>query len=163
MMRRRSAEESKAFVSAPGSRWYQKRHGEVQADGTIVLVDDEKIDIQAQMNAEYPMTTIDNILANSLPTDYFGDDGSHGLDATKLPTTLAEFMQFQIDQRTRFDSLPADVRSKFGNDFNQFLASAGSEEWFTKLGIDMSAEKVDAAVPISKGQDEASVKKEGDN
>lgn len=163
MMIRRSAEESKAFVSAPGSRWYQKRHGEVQADGTIVLVDDEKVDIQAQMNAEYPMTTIDNILANSLPTDYFGDDGSHGFDATQLPTTLAEFMQFQIDQRTRFDSLPADVRSKFGNDFNQFLASAGSEEWFSKIGIDMSADKVDAAAAISKDQHESSVKKDGDN
>lgn len=137
-MIRRTAKESAEFASAPGSRWYQKRHGEVQADGTIVLVDDEKVDIQAQMNAEYPMTTIDNILANCMPGQSFADDGRSGIDTLEMPHTLAEFMQFQIDQRTRFDSLPADVRSKFGNDFNQFLVSAGSDEWFDKLGVKLN-------------------------
>lgn len=135
MIKRRSAEESAVFASNPGSRWYHKRHGEVQPDGTIVLVEDEVVDIQAQMDAEYPSTTIDNILANSNPLDYFGDDGQHGLDTINMPKTLAEFMQFQIDQRYKYDSLPVEVKEKFGNDFNNFLATAGTEEWFTKLGF----------------------------
>lgn len=134
-MLRRTKEESRAFVSSPGSRFYQKRHGEVQLDGTIKLVDDEVVDIQEQMNAEYPSTTIENILRNSNPLESFADDGLHSIDALELPTTLAEFMQFQIDQRTRFESLSPEVRSKFGNDFNQFLATAGSDEWLSKLGV----------------------------
>ena len=135
MMKRRTAEESQKFASNPGSRWYQKMHGEVLPDGTIELVKDEVIDIQAQMNAEYPSTTIDNILANSNPQDYFGDDGEHGIDALNMPKTLAEFMQFQIDQKYRYDSLPAEIKERFGNDFNKFLATAGSEEWLDKLGV----------------------------
>lgn len=154
MIKRRSAEESKKFVSNPGSRWYHQKHGEVQADGTIVLVEDEVIDIQERMNAEYPSTTIDNILANALPGTDFSDDGMHGLDALNMPKTLAEFMQFQIDQRYRFDQLPIEVKEKFGNDFNQFLATAGEEEWFSKLGYDKFNDGVSAAASDTEGSSE---------
>lgn len=140
MIKRRTAKESRKFVTNPGSRWYQKKHGEVQPDGTIKLINDEIIDIQEKMDAEYPMTTIENILANSLPDQYFGDDGMHSIDAINMPTNLAEFMQFQIDQRNKFDSLPVSVKEKFGNDFNQFLATAGSDEWMKKLGYVEAAE-----------------------
>lgn len=138
---RRTAKELNKFVTEPGSRWYQKKHGEVQIDGTIVLVDDEVVDIQEKMNAEYPSTTIENILANSLPGTDYSDQGSGYVDYTKMPTTLAEFMQFQIDQRNRFDSLPAETRAKFDNDINKFLATAGSKEWMNKLGIVMEENK----------------------
>lgn len=139
-MLRRSAEESKKFCSNPGSRFYQKKHGEVQPDGTIVLVDDEVVDIQEKYNAEYPSTTIENILRNANPLDSFADDGLHGLDTLAMPTTLAEFMQFQIDQKRRFELLDPDTRDRFGNDFNQFLATAGTDEWFSKLGVEKNVE-----------------------
>lgn len=138
-MLHRSKSESVAFASNPGNRFYTKRHGEVQIDGTLKLVDDETIDLQEQYNAEYPATTIENILANSSPAEFFGDDGQHSVDATMLPTTLAEFMNLQIQKRMQFDSLPAAVKEKFSNDFNQFLATAGSDEWFNKLGVEFVA------------------------
>lgn len=134
---RRSKEESIKFASNPGSRWYIEKHGEVLPNGNIVLVEDRKIDIQEKYNAEYPATTIDNILANSNPFEYFGDDGTHGIDCTKVPRTLAEFMQLQIDRKREFDGFSAEVKQRFGNDFNQYLATAGSDEWFEKLGINL--------------------------
>lgn len=131
------------FVSNPGSRWYVEKHGEVLPNGNIVLVEDRKIDIQERYNAEYPATTIDNILANSNPLDYFGDDGTHGVDCTKIPRTLAEFMQLQIDRKREFDGFSAEVKQRFGNDFNQYLATAGSQDWFEKLGINFKSVDAD--------------------
>lgn len=143
MMLHRSKEESSKFVSNPGSRWYTEKHGEVQPDGTIKLVEDKVVDIQERMNAEYPMTTIENILANCNPDDYFGDDGLHSVDAINIPKTLAEFMQLQINLKRDFDRLPLETRAKFNNNFNEYLATAGSEDWFTKVGVEISGSKQD--------------------
>ena len=139
-MMRRTANESREFATCSGNRFYVEKHGEVQPNGTIKLIPDKEIDLQEKYNAEYPATTIDNILANSSPLEYFGDDGLHGLDCTKLPQTFAEFLQMQIDRKREFDLLPVDVKQKFNNDVSQFMATAGSEDWFSKLGIEFKSE-----------------------
>ena len=135
-MLRRTKEESVQFASDPGNRFYIQKHGDVQPNGVITLVPDKEIDLQEKYNAEYPATTIENILANSSPLDSFADDGLHGIDATQLPKTFAEFLQLQIDRKREFDRLPVEVKQKFNNDVSQYMATAGSEEWFDKLGID---------------------------
>ena len=140
-MMRRSLDESRKFVSCPGERFYVEKHGEVLPNGVIKLVPDKEIDLQEKYNAEYPATTIDNILANSSPLQSFADDGLSGIDATKLPSTFAEFLQLQIDRKREFDRLPVEVKQRFDNDLNKFMATAGTEEWFNKLGIDMTLKK----------------------
>lgn len=136
MIRRRNAKESREFKTCAGSRFYIEKHGEVQQNGTIKLVPDKEIDLQEKYNAEYPATTIDNILANCNPMESFADDGMHGIDATKLPSTFAEFLQIQIDRKREFDRLPVEVKQRFNNDVSQYMATAGTEEWFTKVGIE---------------------------
>lgn len=143
-MLRRSAKASAEFASCSGSRFYVEKHGEVQPNGLIKLIPDKEIDLQEQYNAEYPATTIDNILANSSPLQSFADDGMHGLDVTQLPTTFAEFLQMQIDRKRDFDRLPVEIKQKFNNDLNQYMATAGSQEWFDKLGIDLKPAAGDA-------------------
>lgn len=143
MILRRTKAESVVFATCPGNRFYIERHGEVQPNGTIKLIPDKEIDLQEKYNAEYPATTIDNILANSSPLDNFADDGLHGVDATQLPKTFAEFLQLQIDRKREFDRLPIEIKQKFSNDVSQYMATAGSEEWFNKLGIDFKAPAVD--------------------
>lgn len=142
-MIRRTKEQSAEFRSDPGNRFYIEKHGEVQPNGVIKLVPDKEIDLQEKYNAEYPATTIENILANSSPLDSFADDGLHGIDATQLPKTFAEFLQLQIDRKREFDRLPVDVKQKFNNDVSQYMATAGSEEWFDKLGIDFRSPAAD--------------------
>lgn len=142
-MMRRSKKESIAFVSCSGNRFYIEKHGEVQENGVIKLIPDKEIDLQEKYNAEYPSTTIDNILANCNPLQNFADDGLHGIDATKLPKTFAEFLQLQIDRKREFDRLPVEVKQKFGNDVQQYMATAGTEDWFTKLGIGLRQDVMD--------------------
>lgn len=143
MILRRTKKESVVFATCPGDRFYVEKHGEVQPNGIIKLIPDREIDLQEKYNAEYPATTIDNILANSSPLDNFADDGLHGIDATQLPKTFAEFLQLQIDRKREFDRLPVEVKQKFNNDLTQYMATAGSEEWFDKLGIDLSVPAAD--------------------
>lgn len=148
MMLRRTKEESAFYCTNPGKRFYTEKHGEVQPNGVIKLVPDREIDLQEKYNAEYPATTIDNILANCSPLDNFADDGQFGIDATQLPKTFAEFLQLQIDRKREFDRLPVEIKQKFSNDVSQYMATAGSAEWFDKLGIDFKlVQKEDASPP----------------
>lgn len=148
MILRRTAKESRKFSSCSGSRFYVEKHGEVQPNGIIKLVPDREIDLQEKYNAEFPSTTIDNILANSSPFDNFADDGKSGLDVTSLPKTFAEFLQLQIDRKREFDRLPVEIKQKFNNDVQQYMSTAGSEEWFTKVGISFVDGELDPA-PVS--------------
>lgn len=145
MIMRRTREESVKFASCPGSRFYIEKHGEVQENGTIKLIPDKEIDLQEKYNAEYPATTIENILANCNPMESFADDGFHGIDATQLPKSFAEFLQLQIDRKREFDLLPVEIKQKFSNDVTQYMATAGTEDWFTKLGIDLKQASPDPA------------------
>lgn len=152
-MMRRNKKDSVLFATCAGNRFYIEKHGEVQENGTIKLIPDKEIDLQEKYNAEYPSTTIDNILANCNPMQNFADDGLHGIDATKLPKTFAEFLQLQIDRKREFDRLPVDIKQKFGNDVQMYMATAGTEDWFTKLGIELNQVVVD-----QKPVDDTSVK-----
>ena len=55
-------------------------------------------------------------------------------DVTEMPKTYAEFLQMQIDATNMFNGLPIEIKTKFNNDPNQFLAQSGNDEWFEKLG-----------------------------
>lgn len=63
-------------------------------------------------------------------------------DFTKMPKTLAEFMQMQIDAERMYDGLPKEIKIKFDNDKNKFFATAGSEEWLDKCGLIEKKEEI---------------------
>ena len=56
-------------------------------------------------------------------------------DFTEMPKTYADLLNTVIAGERTFDSLPRDVREKFGNSFHQWLAQAGSEEWNVAMGL----------------------------
>lgn len=55
-------------------------------------------------------------------------------DVTELPKNYAELLNSVIKGREAFDSLPIEVKEKFGQDFNRFAATIGTQEWYEKLG-----------------------------
>lgn len=56
-------------------------------------------------------------------------------DFTNMPETYAEMLQLQIDSKRYFEKLPTEIKKKFDNDPNKFLAQAGEKDWFEKLGF----------------------------
>lgn len=58
------------------------------------------------------------------------------LDTSEAPKSLAEFENMRIKIIQEFGKLPVDVRKKFDNSPEKFVAEYGTEEWSEKIGID---------------------------
>lgn len=126
------------FVCNPGSPIapvYQSRYDE---KGDIVVEEVGKENLY-----DYIQSFKDSCDVNYLVKRYAAGDvdvlsrvqGVYA-DVTKMPKTLAESVQLQIDAERGFESLPADIKQKFDNNFVKFAAAAGSAEWFEKLGFE---------------------------
>lgn len=57
------------------------------------------------------------------------------MDTTGLPNTHAGWLQRFQEGRNFFDSLPLEVRAKFGHDFNQFIAAMDSPDFAKLIGL----------------------------
>lgn len=112
----------------------------VNDDGTIELIPSGKEDWQAYIGSFADECDINTIVARFVNGDVNALSVRNGVygDFTEMPKTYAEMLQLQIDAQNQFNSLPLDIKEKFNNDFNQFIATAGSEEWLNKLGFDLN-------------------------
>lgn len=152
---------SEKYFTDPGSPLKTLYHGEVGSDGVIRLVPDDVINIQEQIQSYEPSTNIYNILASLSPSEFASLEVPEGnfVDYTDMPKTYAEALQLVIDGQNAFMKLPLEVRQKFNNDFNQWFATSGAPDWFTKMGIDLSNQNVvSEPVPVEPGPIEKEVK-----
>lgn len=124
------------FVSNPGSPIRDLYSGKVEKDGSIKLVKVGEENIQEKIDAAKDSTDIATIVA------YYNQTGDESVlkryvpvygDFSKLPNSLAEFLQLRIDSENFFNALPVEVRKEFDNDSNKFFAQAGEKEWIEKL------------------------------
>lgn len=129
--------DPKKFITCSGDRFHIEYKGEVQKDGTVKLVESGKTDIRQAINAYKDQTDLDYIRKKIEQGDLsvLNPAKPQYGDFTNMPSTYAEALQMQIDANDYFYSLDPEVRNKFDNDVNQFLASAGSEVWMKKLGL----------------------------
>lgn len=125
------------FVSDPGSRYRPVYTSEIKDDGTIELIQTGVEDLQEMYNAQRVTCDI-NVLVQQYMS---GDESalSRGnpvfLDLLGAPKSLMEAYQLQNRAQQAFENLPVEYREKFGFDFNKFIATAGTPEWFENLKI----------------------------
>lgn len=123
------------FVSCSGNLFEIQYSSKVLPDGTIELVESGKVDIKQMINSQRDSTDIAYIM-NAIENgdqSMLNFNGFYG-DMTAFPKTFAEVLQLELDAKQSFYDLPPEVRNRFDNDFNQYFATAGSEEWLEKLG-----------------------------
>lgn len=125
------------FVSNPGCEYETVYTSKVHEDGTIELVASDKKNIQSEIQSHAGACDIRNIMNRYMMGDTAALSKAQGFytDLTNVPNTHAEWLQRNIDAKNIFDGLPADIKSKFRNDFDVFASTAGSEEWLTNLGF----------------------------
>lgn len=128
--------DPKEFISDPGSPIHILYSAKVDKDGVTTLVEVGKENIDDLIQAAKDSTDIATIVKFYQET---GDETvlnrytpQYG-DFTKIPKTLAEFLQLRIDSQNFFDALPADVKQQFNNSADQFFAQAGNPDWYEKL------------------------------
>lgn len=125
------------IVSNPGSRIHIIYAPEVQKDGTVILIESGKEDTDEYIDSFREETEISTIIKRFQAGDVSVINQKQGFyaDVTKMPKTYAEMLQLRIDSKKAYDELPTSVKEKFDNDEFKFFATAGSEDWFKKLGV----------------------------
>ena len=124
------------YVSNPGGQYHQLYKSTVLPSGEILLEPDGKEDIRQMINAQAEHTDMKYILRQMELGDMSAFTRTPNYaDFSDFPTNYQEVLQVAIDTEKMFYSLPIDVRAKFDHNFNQFLVTQGSEEWFNKMGI----------------------------
>lgn len=141
--------------SCPGDRIKVTYSPVVNDDGTIDLVPAGKQDLQEFYNSQAAGCDMHLIVSRYLAGDTSVLERVQGFygDVSQLPRNNAELLQRVIDGERAFDSLPKDVKAAFNNDFRQWFATAGSDEWNkamqTSVPAAPAAPAAEAAVPAA--------------
>lgn len=109
--------------------------------GNKSLVQDEEIDRDAEIQSYLEETKIENIINRaafdpSIAQNLCGQlNDKEPQDFTNMPSTLAEAQNLMIQAERTWDKLPREIKQKFDNDVDKFIARFGTEEWANALGI----------------------------
>ena len=116
------------IVSEKGSPIHELFSPVVEKDGTISLVKSGEENTDEIIQSYLESTDISIIIENVKNGDFSGLNVARGMygDFTNMPKTYAELLQLQIDAKKTFDKLPNDIKNKFDNDVNVFLASSNA-------------------------------------
>lgn len=122
----------------PGSGMRILYTSKLQDDGTIDLVPSGKEDLYASIQSHKDSCDIHVLLArynNGDPDALSRAQGAYG-DFSNIPKTYAELLNSMIAGETYFNSLPVEIRAKFGHSFQQFMMSMDDMPgWLEKMGI----------------------------
>ena len=108
--------------------------------GEKVLRLDQTIDQQAEIDSYLEETKLENIIRRaSIDPDIAErikpDIGGGIQDYTEAPQTLAEMQNIMLRAEQIWEEVPKEIKLKFDNDVDKFIASFGTVEWAKNLGI----------------------------
>lgn len=122
--------------AASGERYKKKYRPQYDEKGHWELVPDGEENIYLLIQADKMSTDINVIMARytSGETDVLSRiQGVYG-DFTNMPKNYAEMLNNVIAGENLFRGLAPEIKEKFNNNFAEFMAAAGSDEWFSKIG-----------------------------
>lgn len=103
-------------------------------DGKLIQVMD---DVNARIQAGKDSVDIKTILKKFTVTgdeSYLNQKVGAFLDLTQMPENIIQAKNMELAAKETFDGLPIEVKKEFNNDYMQFMASAGTDDFFKKLG-----------------------------
>lgn len=101
---------------------------------------DQVIDQQAEIDSYLEETKIENIIRRAsidpnIAARIAPDIGGGIQDFTEAPQNLAELQNIMMRAEQIWDEVPKEIKLKFDNDVDKFIASYGTVEWAKNLGI----------------------------
>lgn len=109
--------------------------------GNKSLVQDEEIDRDAEIQSYLEETKIENIINRAAFDPSIAQklcsqlNDAEPQDFTNMPSTLAEAQNLMIQAEQTWDKLPREIKQKFDNDVDKFIANFGTVEWANALGL----------------------------
>lgn len=113
---------------------------ELNEKGEKILVLDQIIDQQAEIDSYLEETKLENIIRRAsidpdLAARLMPDMGGGLQDATEMPGNLMELQNIMLKAEQIWDEIPKEIKLKFDNDVDKFVASFGTVDWAKNLGI----------------------------
>lgn len=98
-------------------------------DGSLQLIQTGFVDTDLEISSQRSQTDMAYILSRLQAGDpaVLPDPNALYADVTGLPNTPIGMVNFLDDLRRQFDSLPAETRALFDNNFNRFVAGVPLE------------------------------------
>lgn len=132
-------DRKREFYASPGSAIVKKFSSRLDKDGNVEVYEDGEKDLYAYIQSFAEMTDINNVIARYAAT---GDEsilnknpGAY-LDLSNLPDNFIDMINEFRKAENLFNDLDPEIKEKFDNNVNRFLASVGTDEWIQKLGLD---------------------------
>lgn len=105
-----------------------------------VLRLDQIIDQQAEIDSYLEETKLENIVRRAsidpdLAARLIPNMGGGLQDATEMPKNLMELQNIMLRAEQIWDEIPKEIKLKFDNDVDKFVASYGTIDWAKNLGI----------------------------
>lgn len=113
---------------------------ELNKKGEKVLTLDQIIDQQAEIDSYLEETKLENIIRRAsidpdLAARLIPDMGGGLQDVTEMPENLMELQNIMLRAEQIWDEIPKEIKLKFDNDVDKFVASFGTVDWAKNLGI----------------------------
>lgn len=126
--------DGNTFISSPGSP-VKLIFTPAYEDGQIILNETGKYDISEFINSYADTTDMSYILARLSAGDSSVLNISKGFygDASILPDDHRAALDTVISAQTYFDNLPKETRDKFNDSFVEWIQSAGTKEWVSRM------------------------------
>ena len=109
--------------------------------GNKSLVQDEEIDRDAEIQSYLEETKIENIINRAAFDPSIVQklgaqlSDTETQDFTNMPSTLAEAQNLMIQAENTWNKFPSEIKQKFDNDVNKFIARIGTADWMETLGL----------------------------
>lgn len=123
------------------------------SDGTLIVEPTGKKNLYAEIQTHKDSCTIKSILKRyeSGDIDALNRAQTAYMDVTGMPKNLSEVLNLTLRAENDFAQLPVDVRSKFGHSFSNWLATAGTENWISAMGIETKGANANLEKSIEGG------------
>ena len=113
---------------------------ELNEKGEKVLTLDQTIDQQAEIDSYLEETKLENIIRRAsidpdIAARLIPNMGGGLQDATEMPKNLMELQNIMLRAEQIWDEIPKEIKLKFDNDVDKFVASFGTVDWAKNLGI----------------------------
>lgn len=143
---------NESYKAPTGDKIEVRHSAHMHDNGRRELVPDKKVAIYDLIQENKEDCEIENIIRRAVEGDPLILNKMAGTytDVTGAPKSIAEAQQLMHNMRTEFDKLPADVRSKFENNVEIYIAEYGSQTWLDKTGLKAKA------IELSKAKEETS-------
>lgn len=136
--------DRKALRCSPTGEKIQMEHTpHMGLDGKRKLILDDPKPIYEMIQAHREETEIERIVKRAMQGDLSVLNAITGqyIDVSGAPNSLAEAQQVIINAKRDFEKLDPEIRQKFDNNVEIFIAEAGSKDWLDKMGVTAKIEE----------------------